>query len=119
MIDTETKMTTDTPVKLHEVAPQRVTIQCVQCETHVRIYRTEPAMKVGAYRYCPVCGSSDVRVYQSAATDHYEALARDYGVSVPLIKQIFTLWEPSSGVKFGDFIRQLREEAKNDKSAIS
>lgn len=104
----------DTVVKLHEVAPPRITIQCIECETHCRVYRTEPALKIGMFAYCPVCGSKRVRVYQSVSLDHWEALARDYEVSVSLIQEIFKMWEPASGQRFGDFVRELKAEAKRD-----
>jgi hypothetical protein len=91
--------------------PNRITIQCRECDTFTRVYRAEPHMKIGAFRYCPVCGSGTVYVSQSVSTDHWESLARSYNISVPLCKAIYACWEPQKVSHFGTFIRKLPIEA--------
>lgn len=93
------------PVKLNEVAPQRITIKCSECDTMARVYRVEPAVKISGFRFCPVCGSNKCVVTQDVAMDHWESLARDYGLTVPLVKQIYELWEPAKCQHFGTFVR--------------
>lgn len=105
-------MTNSPPVKLNELAPPRVTIKChAPCDVMVRIYRVEPSTAVGAYKYCPACGTDNVSVYRSADTDQWEALARDYGLPIPVIQQIYRLWNPHEHRRFADFVAKLRQEA--------
>ncbi len=101
------------PVKLHEVTPPRVTLKCMdRCGVMVRVYNIEPATAIGAYRYCPVCGSSNVSAYMSAETNQWEALARDYGLPIPVIQQLYKLWVPSHHHRFADFVHELREDIR-------
>lgn len=114
---TTTTETTDTdiipseagafPVKLNERTPQRLTIKCGKCDTMTRVYRVEPSVQIGAFKFCPVCGSTNCNVYFDAATDHWESLARDYGLTIPLIKQIYELWEPQKCQHFGTFVKRF------------
>lgn len=111
-------MTTTTdntpPVKIAQVTPPRVTIQCDTCGGHCRVYRTAPTLKVGGFKYCPLCGSNSIRVYSSATTDHWESLARDYELPIPVLKELYALWQPHTGQRFGDFVHAMRQEAKAD-----
>lgn len=107
-------------VKLAEVAPNRVTIKChatTTCGTMTRVYRIEPVVRIGAFRYCPVCGSDKVSAYMSAETNHWEALARDYGMSVAAMKQVYSSWEPHVHYRFADFIEELRAEIRAEASS--
>jgi len=99
------------PVKLHEVAPPRVTLKCMsQCGSMVRVYHIEPSTQIGAYKYCPVCGSDNVSAYMSAETNQWEALARDYSLPIPTIRQLYKLWDTKVHHKFADFVHELRAE---------
>lgn len=100
------------PVKLHELTPPRTTIKCHDaCSVMVRIYRVEPSTMVGAYRFCPACGSDNVSVYRSADTDQWEALARDYELPIPVMQQLYRLWNPLEQHRFADFVAEMRKES--------
>jgi hypothetical protein len=104
-------------VKLSELAPPRVTIQCLEyatCGLMTRIYRVEPQPNgtiPGAFAYCPRCGTNNVQVGRSSDTDTWEAYARDYGLPVPVMQQLYRLWNPHTHTRFSDFVAELREEA--------
>jgi hypothetical protein len=99
------------PVKLHELTPPRITIKChAACGMMVRIYRVEPSTAIGAYKYCPQCGSQNVSAYMSADDNHWEALARDYDLPIQLLQQLYKLWVPSKHYRFADFVHELRAE---------
>lgn len=104
-------------VIIDNVTPQRMTIDCGDCNTMTRVYRVEPATQIGSFKCCPVCTSTNVKVYQSAATDHWESLARGYSVSVEVIKQVYDIWNPREYQRFGDFFAVLMAEAKADARA--
>lgn len=92
--------------------PPRITIDCNDCNTLTRVYRVEPITQIGAFKCCPVCTSTHVQVYQSVATDHWESLARAYGMSIELVQQVYELWNPQEHQRFGDFVAVLKSEAK-------
>lgn len=92
-------------------APPRVTINCNACDTYTRVFRVEPSVQIGEFKYCPVCGSNDVQAYMSVSSDHWEGLAQGYGTSVEVIKAIYAHWEPHKVSNFGTFVRKLPIEA--------
>jgi hypothetical protein len=93
------------PTNLRDNPPQRITIECTQCDTMTRVYRVEPAVKIGGFRFCPICGTNRTAVYQDSTTDHWESLARNYGLTVDLTKQIYDLWQPNECQHFGTFVK--------------
>lgn len=108
---TTTTTNTSPPVKLHELTPPRVTIKCHdKCNTMTRVYAVEPSTQVGAYRFCPQCGSQNISAFMSAETNHWEALARDYGLPILVMQQLYKLWVPSTHYRFADFVHELRHE---------
>lgn len=109
------------PVKLHLVTPPRVTIKCHDsvCGIMVRVYRIEPSTRIGAFKYCPVCGSTRVSAYMSAEVDQWESLARDYNMPVEVIKEVYKLWEPQTHYRFADFVAELRAEMAAETEVIS
>lgn len=103
-------------VKLNDIPPSRTTIQCQEyrtCGLMTRIYRAEPqnTRAVGAYQFCPRCGSDNVVVSRSNDTDMWEAYSRDYKLPIPVIQQLYRLWVPSHHRRFSDFVAELREDA--------
>lgn len=91
--------------------PTRVSIHCNGCGTLSRIYRTEPTVQIGAFKYCPLCGSH-IMPRLSGEDSGWEALAVAYNMSVPAIRAVYNTWNPNDYYKFSDFIAALREEAR-------
>jgi hypothetical protein len=101
--------------KLNDLPPSRTTIHCQAraCGLMTRIYRVEPqdTQTVGGFQYCPRCGTHNVIVSRSNDLDMWEAYARDYGLPIPLLKQIYALWVPSTVRRFSDFVAAVKEDA--------
>ena len=100
-------------VKLHLLTPPRLTLKCHdRCAVVLRVYRIEPAVQVGAFQFCPMCGSNNVSQYMDADLDQWESLARDYELPIPVIRQLYEWWQPTHYRNFGDFIREVRSEVE-------
>ena len=102
-------------VKLNDLPPSRTTIHCKAptCGLMTRIYRVEgqDTRAVGGFQYCPRCGDDNVQVYRSNDLDMWESYARDFELPIPLVKQLYRLWVPSTMRNFADFVAALREDA--------
>lgn len=77
----------------------------------VRVYRVDPVVQAGAFKFCAICGSTKVSAFMNAETDWWESMARDYGLPITLLKQIYAQWEPTKHQRFSDFVAELRAEA--------
>ena len=77
----------------------------------IRVYRVEPSTQVGAFKYCPICGTR-VLAYLSVDDNGWESLAVSYGMSVPAIKAVYASWNPHDYYRFSDYVDALREETR-------
>lgn len=104
-----------TEVKLHELAPQRLSIQCSSsdgCGTLTRVYRQTPQRETGAFKYCPVCGNDSIMAYMSADEDQWEALSRDFELPIPILQMLYEAWRQDTKYQhFGSYINAVKEQA--------
>lgn len=101
------------PVKQHLLTPPRLTLKCHNgCGVMLRVYRVEPGVAVGAFRYCPLCGSQNVSQYMDADMTQWESLSRDYDLPIEVIKQLYQWWLPTHHRRFSDFILEVKADVQ-------
>jgi hypothetical protein len=58
------------------------------------------------YAFCPVCGTRNVSVYfgKDVSMNHWESLARDYGVPLDTIHILYRNWNPHIHHTFAEYV---------------
>jgi hypothetical protein len=82
---------------------QRLTIQCNSCHVITRAEITHPSTHVGGLQYCPSCGAHSTAMLDPD-TDTWEALSTAYHIPIPLLKQIYNMWDYIKYPSFTDYL---------------
>lgn len=105
-VATVTKQRRDPDVYLHTI--QCLTPPCMQ-RTRLGIHQYE-GVNIGTFKFCPVCGN---KAYSNRDLDrnYWEILADGYGLTPEIVQEMYTMWDRSVHIRFGDFVNELKKEA--------
>lgn len=115
-VDNESLLPTDQMTVPRESSQQvpMLTLRCMnnECLLRLRIGRilSLPTPRVGALRYCPLCGK-DAIISTDNEESYWEALARAYELPVPILKEIFGIWDSTKYPRLKDFVDEIKRDA--------
>jgi hypothetical protein len=87
-----------------------LTVHCHDCHSTFRFHTHTPTQFTGP-KHCVYCGSSRINSAQDNELDYWEVLANAYGVSIELIKMLYTGFTNQRSVShFADYVKLLQSQ---------
>lgn len=90
-----------------------LTLSCLnkECMLRVRLGRvmSKPALQVGAFRYCPLCGGKAC-AGMDIEESYVETLAQSYQLPVDVMKMLLDTWDANEHSRFVDYLNELKKE---------
>lgn len=97
--------------------PLTFTCGNVECKLSVRIGRllNKPSNMVGGFNFCPCCGQRGLGMISVDDEESYwETMSTHFGEPVAALKILYDLWNPNEHTRFGDYVRQIQQEVKDE-----
>lgn len=108
-----------TPSSYTRVEPLTLECASADCKVRMRISRIlNPSPRVGAFEFCPVCGSRAFAVHDTEES-YWESLSKTYGPPPEVMKQVYDAWNPHEHYRFSDFFNELMAELASESPAPS
>jgi hypothetical protein len=90
-----------------------------ECMARIRVGRilNKPALTVGSFQYCALCGSKALTMADQDET-YWEVLAESYGYTVEIMKMLYNCWDRNKHYRFSDHVRELQDEIETEKILV-
>jgi hypothetical protein len=74
-------------------------------------------MQVGAFSYCPLCGSRALAMIDNDA-DYWETIAEAIELPIEVTRQLYDIWDRNKHQRFTDFVNEIKTEVKEQQSKV-
>lgn len=90
-----------------------LTLKCINkdCLLNVRVGRllNRPALAIGSFMFCPLCGSKAYTTQDHEET-YWEEIAKAYEMPVEIMRMLYDTWDSREHNKFRDHVDQMLKE---------